>query len=214
MRLESRMAQRMSGELVFDNQIRRRKPSLHVAALERPESVDVRVGNNLVRSAVVDVHVGVDQRRVVLESLQGIEDRRQLFVFDPHEVHSLLGLCLGPRRDRDDRLADVANTVDGEERLVLDRRSEEVGVFLPGDDRLDAGGACSGFGVDGDDPGMRVLAAKDRSVEHARQLNVDPVDGGAGHLLTSVDSCDRLADMSGHRVLLPVRRSNAFMTLV
>ena len=74
--------------------------------------------------------VGEDQRRVVVEGRLGIDDRRQRVDLGPHRAGRVLALLVGLGEHDGDRLADEANSVDGERRpgeVVVDLHESVVG---------------------------------------------------------------------------------------
>ena len=184
--------------------------------------VDVALGNvgfedDVAVSAAVDgLDVGgeafVDERCVACECRIGRQHAAQWFVVD---------LDRGGRADRRrgvdgrdgrDRLADIADLVTREHRLVLDdaapARTGDIGT---GDDRVHAGQRARGVGPAGNDACVCVLAGMNRGVEHAGQANVVGVTSPARCLVGSVQPW-RTPARGGVRIphgATPARRSAA-----
>ena len=96
----------------------------------------------------------MDERRVRGERVGDRPDDRELLVLDADRRDGGLRGGLVDRGDRRDRLADVAHTVDRDDRPVLDRVAE-VGVDVhevgAREDRHHAGHRLRGRRVDRDD---------------------------------------------------------------
>ena len=121
--------------------------------------------------------VVADQRRVGVERLAGVDDRRQRLVLDVDQLQRVVGRVLVGRDHERDLLALEADLVAREHglRVVGDRRhprqAERLEV-LGGDDRGDVGVRERPRRVDRDDARVRVRAAQDGAVHHARQPDV------------------------------------------
>ena len=121
--------------------------------------------------------VVADQRRVGVERLARVDDRRQRLVLDVDQRQRVVGRVLVGRDHERDLLALEADLVAREHglRVVGDRRhprqAERLEV-LGGDDRGDVRVRERRRGVDRDDPRVRVRAAQHRAVDHPRQPDV------------------------------------------
>ena len=121
--------------------------------------------------------VVADQRRVGVERLAGVDDRRQRLVLDVDQLQRVVGRVLVGRDHERDLLALEADLVAGEHGLgvVGDRRhpgqAERLEV-LGGDHGGDVGMGQRGRGVDRDDARVGVRAAQHGAVHHPRQLDV------------------------------------------
>ena len=121
--------------------------------------------------------VVADQRRVGVERLAGVDDRRQRLVLDVDQLERVVrGVLVGRDHERD-LLALEPDLVSGEHglRVVGDRRHprEPQGLeVLGGDDRGDVGVRERPRGVDRDDARVRVRAAEHGPVDHPREPDV------------------------------------------
>ena len=162
------------------------------------------VGERLVDGAVVDrlhvgrdtgaarhqrhrevvLEVGMDLRRLAGHRQLGIDHRRQRLVVDDDGVGGVARqVTVGGNHHRH-RLAHIADRVDRHRRMIgrrerrADRhRADELRNLGAGIDRLDPRHRLGGAGVDGGDATMRDVAALERRVHHADELEV--VDIGA-----------------------------------
>ncbi len=121
--------------------------------------------------------VVADQRRVGVERLAGVHDRRQRLVLDVDQLQGVVGRVLVGRDDERDLLALEAHLVAGEHGLgvVGDRRHPRQAQrleVLGGDDRGDVGMRERLGRVDRDDARVRIRAAQDGAVHHAREPDV------------------------------------------
>ena len=117
---------------------------------------------------LVDLHV------LALERVFDGEDRFQVLVVDLDQRQCLKRSVLVDRRDSGDRLADVADLVDGERGLVLGRGHDP---HLLGHVRADHCGHDPGVGersrdVDTADACVRPRRPQESPVEHPRQKDV------------------------------------------
>ena len=167
---------------------------------------DVRIGEGPVNGAVVDPtaradagtgrqrpdrpvvrEVGVQHRRLTAQRLLGIDHRRQRLVVDRNGVCRVARHIAVTRHDDGDGVADVAHHVRGDRAMLRrgkrrrDRhRAEELGELRAGEHRLDAVERLRGARVDGQDAAVRDVAASERQVLQAGDLDV--VDVGAAAL--------------------------------
>jgi hypothetical protein len=152
------------------------------------------------RDVVAELVVDRDARA---ERLLQIADRRQRLPIDRDELGRIFSLGAGRGDDRDHRLALPDRFLLREQRLR--RRAMAGPVQGDADERLaerievggrehrgDAGRSLCGGDVDRPDPGVRVRAAHEAEVQHARQRNiVDVAAAAAGEPLelTSRNAC-------------------------
>ena len=121
--------------------------------------------------------VVADQRRVGIQRLARIHDRRQRLVLDVDQLERVVrGVLVGRDHERD-LLALEADLVAGEHglRVVGDRRhpgEAERLEILRGDDGGDVRVCERPRRVDRDDARVRERASQQRSVHHARELDV------------------------------------------
>ena len=121
--------------------------------------------------------VVADQRRVGVQRLAGVDDRRQRLVLDIDQLERVVRRVLVGRDHERDLLALEADLVAREHglRVVGDRRhprQPERLEVLGGDDRGDVGVRERPRGVDREDARVRVRAAQDGPVDHPRQPDV------------------------------------------
>ena len=164
-----------------------------VAVPDADRAQDVRP--RILAEAVAGSRVPVVDRRLLGRAL-GVDDRLQRLVRD----HDLLGgaarLLRVLGRDDGDGLAEVANAVDREHRLVgelepIGLGARDVGMREHG---MDAGHRQRLRDVDLDDAGVRVGAAHGVTPEHPGRDEVACVGELSGHLRDRVDALDALAD--------------------
>ena len=121
--------------------------------------------------------VVADQRRVGVERLARVDDRRQRLVLDVDQRQRVVGGVLVGRDHERDLLALEAHLVARQHglRVVGDRRhprEPERLEVLGGDDGGDVRVRERARGVDRDDLRVRVRAAQDLAVDHPRQADV------------------------------------------
>jgi len=133
----------------------------------------------------------VDQGRAGRKRLPGVEDGRERLVLDGDEPGGVLGGCPGRRGDGDDRLADVADALQGERLHRARLHAREVGehatVGFAQTRRLrtaehadDVGRATRRLGVHASETRVGVGASDEGDVDHARQdhvVHVAPAPG-------------------------------------
>jgi hypothetical protein len=138
-----------------------------------PPLLDITVAQ-LPRAALVTgigvVELGcVRQRRLV-----GVRDIGQFFVINVNEIERLGGDLGGLSHHHRDGVADVANAVDGDDRLVIAlpavvRRQPAIRSQVgSGQDRHDTGQCLGGGGIDAPYPGVGKRAAEHLGVRHPR----------------------------------------------
>ena len=112
----------------------------------------------------------------------------------------LRGLRRGGRDGRH-RLAEVADLVAREDRLVLEGAPvSHVGDVGGGDDGAHARQRAGARDVEADDPGVRQRRAEHLAAEHPGQREVRGVDRGPAHLARRVHARERLAGDT-HRMI-------------
>ena len=153
----------------------------------------LRPGRRVVALALHDVRGGVGcqvlvhERRAWRQRFLEIDDRIQRLDVDDHVAHRVFGDVATLGDDHRDRLADVAHLVLGErpvragmEHQPGDRRRRHEqrrrrSIVAEVGERVDSGHAAPlpcGRGVDLDQARVRVFAAHERHVQHARELHV------------------------------------------
>ena len=144
----------------------------------------------------------VDDRRAGLQRLLDVEHGGKRLVVDTHLGHGLEGLALAVGDDGDDRLALVADLVDGQRRLVVQAEIDEAeqGVQIArhvgaADDPAHTRRALGLAGIDAADAGMGVRAAQHLQVQHALHLVVVEIGGRAGDVPQHVLALRALADL-------------------
>jgi hypothetical protein len=138
-----------------------------------------------------DVASLVDLRGVRPERRLRIDDERVRLVLHLDQADVVLGRLLGVGGHRRDLLADVADDVREEDRVL---EPGDVRGFGAAQDGPHAPERLGLRRVDPPDAGVRVGAAQHPGVELAGQPNVVGVLGAAGHLQVALDARDRLAD--------------------
>ena len=155
--------------------------------------------------------VVADQRRVGVERLAGVDDRRQRLVLDVDQLERVVRRVLVGRDHERDLLALEADLVAREHglRVVGDRRhpgEPERLEVLGGDDSGDVGVRERPRGVDRDDARVRVRAAQHRAVDHPRQPDVVEVgalaaDEARVFLALQATEADRALGLGARKVL-------------
>jgi hypothetical protein len=164
-----------------------------IAVADHDVADDVRAGV----VAVAMAHrrpVGV--QRLHVERPLGIVDDRQRLVLDADRLGGPARLLGMVGRDERDRLADVADTIDREHRLVGEL--EAVGLLAGNigvrEDGMDAGHRDRAAHVQGDDPRVRVRAAERVAPQHPGCAQVAGVRELARRLRDAVGAEDSVAD--------------------
>ena len=134
--------------------------------------------------------------RLALGRLFGIDDWLERLISDADPLGGAARLLRVLGRNDRDRLAEVADAVDREHRLVGELEpvglcARDVGV---GQHRMDPGHADGLRDVDLGDQGVRVRAAQRVAPEHPGCEEVARVGELAGHLRDRVDPLDAFAD--------------------
>jgi hypothetical protein len=164
---------------------------LWVAMLDHEVAEDVRPGV---------VAIGVPHRRPVRmqrlrpEGTLGVDDRVERLVLDTDALGGAARLLRVLGRDDRNRLAEVADPLEREHRLVreLEPVAPLAGHVLVRQHRVHAGQAHRFRDVDRRDPRVRVRAAHGRSPEHAGRVQVARIRELAGDLRNRVAAEDRL----------------------
>ena len=138
--------------------------------------------------------LGVD--RLVLGGTLRVDDRVERLVFDPNLLGGAPGLLRVLRGDDRNRLAVVADSVEGEHGLVgeLEPVALLAGDVLVREHGVDAGHAGRPGRVDGPDERVRVGAANGVAPEHLGGIEVARIGELAGDLGDRVDPAHGLAD--------------------
>ena len=142
----------------------------------------------------------MNQGRVLLDCIQHVKDRRQRLVIDLDQLQRILGGPMIRGRHRDDGIANVANSVHREDRLIAKRRTEvridprhlrDIGT---GEHRGDTG-QRRGLGfVDAQNPRVRVRTSQHSNMEHSRHLDVADMQRPPGDFGVGVLAINRLPD--------------------
>ena len=179
-----------------------------VDALDRDVAFDVRVAvpdhdrADDVRPRVVAVAVArrrpVGMERLLLGRALGIDDELERLVLDDDRLGGaarLLGMLGGDERHR---LAEVADAVDREHRLVgeLEPVGLAAGNVLVREDGVDARHRHGLRDVDRDDAGVGVRAAERVPPQHSRRIEIARVRELSLHLGRPVRPADGLADVA------------------
>ena len=126
-------------------------------------------------------------QRIRLHRRQFVVDGRQLLILGRNQLRRLLRDMRIARQNRGHRLADIADFVESEDRLIVKGRPviglrNELADILAGDDAMHAGERPRRGGIDAPDHPMRHGRAEHFAVKHARQAHVVRVFGTAAHL--------------------------------
>ena len=153
-----------------------------------------------VRAGIVAVAVphrrAVGVERLLLGRPLGIDDELERLVLDPDLLGGPAGLLRVLGGDERDRLAEVADAVDREHRLVGELEAVELraGDVVVGENRVDARHRQRLGDVDRDDARVRVRAAQGVAPEHPRRPEVARVGELPRRLRGAVRARDALAD--------------------
>jgi hypothetical protein len=139
-------------------------------------------------------------QRVRLHCSQLVIDGRQLVVFGRNQLCSLLRDVRIARQNGRDRLADIANLVKCEDRLIAKGRAviglgNELANILAGHDAMYAGERPCGRGVDAPDDAVRHGRAGHLAVQHARQAQIMRVFGAAANFGAGFQARQLSADL-------------------
>ena len=149
-----------------------------------------------------EIAVRVQKRRALLYRILGRQDRLERFVFDLHERGRGIGDFQRVGRNRDNRLADMADDVLGEDRSVLEQRADLqplVGNVRGGENATDAGQRCGLRDVDALDARIGIGAAHEAAVKHIGKSDVRGVFRLAADLVEHVVARDASADIAATR---------------
>ncbi len=176
--------------LAADPDRRRRERRVDVAALELARHHHIGSGF-------------VVQQRAGARGLDRIGDDGQRLEIDRDQLGGVLGEIAAFRHDPDDRLADVTHLVarerqDRRRAIALHARGREqrrdLAQILRGQHRDDAGRGARRRAVDRTDARMRVLAAAERDMQHARDLPVVSIAAEPGEQARVLGAPDARAD--------------------
>ena len=141
------------------------------------------------------MHENVRRQRVDL-----VKDRRQLLVFGGDQLHRLFGdVRVGGEHGRD-RLADKADLLVGQDRLIVERWAvvgalQHLHHVVDRDDVQHARKLLRRAGVDRFDLAVGDGAAEQLGIQHARHPHGVGVFGAAGDLVAAFDARHRAADL-------------------
>ena len=179
-RLHLRVVVEHGGVAILEDVVSGAESSLDVAALHAGRQ-------RLVANVQTEVALRPDLNGAGLQRLLGIEDELEDFVIDRDQMQGFLGKVTIGGGDRRDRLPDVPHRiVEGVAALLRDlfhlvvvlhaagnrARAPDDHAVLVREHRLDAGQRLGFRDVDRSDARMRMRAAKNARVQHARQLDV------------------------------------------
>ena len=166
------------GDQLLRHHLRRRQRLLGRRLVARlPQEDVVRVPARPVRAVLLVLDVLAQHRRVRIQRLERIDQRRQLLVVDLDQLDRVRGgIAVGRDHERD-LLALEQHLLVGQHRLhVAGERRHVVEIERlqvgGGQDRLDARHLERRGGVDPLDPRMAVGRADEVAEQHARQLDV------------------------------------------
>ena len=180
---------------------------------------EIGFGERLGRLALLDGEVegdivaerSVDDRRAGRDGLELVADRRQRLPFDGDKLGGILGLRAAVGRNQRDGLAlpdrAVARRADdcGAERWpgrcsATPTNGSQRGLMSAAvSTAATPGRVLRGLDIDGDDLGMRMRAAHEAGVQHARQLDVVDVAAVAAEQALELAARDARADAGGRR---------------
>ncbi len=179
-------------EAGFDPHRRRLHHGVDVAALEL--AGDQHVGARLL----------VQERRPRERGLRRIDDGRQRLEIDGDELERVLGEVAAFRHHAHHRLADIADLAACERKdrrgVVAgharrrQQRLDEARQILGGEHRHDARRRPRGRAIDRPDAGVRMIAAPERDVQHARHLPVVDEAAEPGEEARVLGALDARAD--------------------
>ena len=179
---------------VFHNSVALVPGCIGVAFHELGEADGVRFFGQLIHGGVF-VALFMDDRRARFKGLFHVRYRFELFVFYLDEPQRPPRRLQVDCRHGRDRLAAVADLVPRQGKLVLDKHADvverEIGSHQDG---LDAGQRLCLGSVDGEYPGMGVMAAEQGRVQHAGTGDVVRVNGPPGRFFRPFDARDGGAD--------------------
>ena len=115
--------------------------------------------------------------------------RFERLVLHVHEPAGIVGRGGALGRDRDDRLAGIADTIPGEHRRVLGQGPDQEPLgrdVRRGQHGADPGGGPGPGDVDVQETGMRMLASHEAAVEHSVRGEVGRVPGHPSNLVERV----------------------------
>src|SRR6266513_3079027 len=197
----------LGAEAVLEHAIRRGERLRGVAAPQVEIERYIRVGSSFQMLQVGERPCRLE--RVVHDGTRGhrldfVVDGGQLFVFGDDQVRRFFRHVRVGGEDHRDRLADVADFVHSEHRLVVERRA----VIRIGHNFLQIGRghhamhAAHGLGsahVEALDPAVRDAAAENPAVQHAGQAQVMDILSPPGNLQPGLEARQRAPDLRRFR---------------
>ncbi len=204
MLLECEVSVALVEECVFQKTLGRLEAGRRVAEGERHRLVDVAL-----LAVLVDAWLGG------VERLLYAGDGGEGLVVDDHRQRRFVSLLLAGRRHGDNRIADVADGVEGERVFVLRHRQNAVGLrqVAAAQKAKHAGHPPCGGEVDAADARVGDCAAHQLEVGHARQRDVVGELRLTGYLRARIDAGERLADQSRRDAGLPLDGSGGNVVL-
>ena len=154
----------------FVNQVGRGKACIHIAAFKLNMVGDV-------------VALRVDAKGLLIHGLIGGHDGRQLFIFHANQIERIAGNLIGDGRHGCHFFTAKTHDTLGQNRALLVVHAPEVGRRIG--TRQHGFDTWQGFGsrgINADNARMRVRAAQNLAVQHARDLDVAGIHGPAQDL--------------------------------
>ena len=145
------------------------------------------------RRDLVATKIRMDNRRVGLHTLDCICNGGQLLIFNLDQIDRLLRDLKRLSRDSRNSLAAEFGRADRQEVFILQIESAALFIVFAGDNALDARQLFSLGGVDAQNLGVRVRAALDLRVQHARHFHIVNIFCLASYLFDSVNTINRYA---------------------
>jgi hypothetical protein len=195
-RLEGEMQTFLRAERVLEDMRGRRESRVHVAAAQPRVEREVGAFSSL---EVLEVGEASGWAQLLVHGharghrFDFVVERGQLLVLRDDLLRCRLGHMRIARQHDRNRLADEADLVDSENRLVVECRpvvrvGNDHTDVVGGHDTMHAGKFLSGGGIDRSDAAMRQRAAKDLPIQHARQPHGVGIFSASGDLLARLEA--------------------------
>ena len=195
------MSLRLRGEIAFDDMRTFGPGRGHIAALHLGFRQHVAIANDVEHFEIAS-QILVDQRRVGGQCVLRRQQFRQFLVMDNDQLRGPPCGGLGFGGDGGHRFTQIAHFVDGQCHLVLDEGAHPVAQveILAGHDGDHAGDRQRLGQVIAFDARMGIVALRDRTVQHARPVQIGSVGRAPGHPVHGVKLWLALAEraVTGH----------------
>ncbi len=167
---------------VFDNDFGLPKPFFNITPFVKIMNIGIGRRFQSPGQTGIVVNVGVENRGIVFQSLNRIQNCRELFVFHLNKVQGLLGCLAVFRRHRRHPLASESDSILSENREVSVAApvKNPAHVTARDDGPHPWSRLCPG-GVDADNPGVGVRAAQDLGPERPGKHRVNGILFFTGH---------------------------------